>query len=113
MAFFNSQLRDDLLPNAQYRQIWQTLASRMASRDASRLIVGLLHLAATANCEAALGELVAEELLAGKLPVLNEFKQRWGIAEDRKRPTVDVIQHTLESYNSLIPMGWEVHHAIH
>lgn len=113
MAFFNSQLRDDLLPNAQYRQIWQALASRMTSRDASRLIVGLLHIAATADCEAALGELVAEELLAGKLPVLSELKLRWGIAESRKCPTVDIIQHTLESYNSLIPMGWEEHHAIH
>jgi len=113
MAFFNSQLRDDLLPNAQYRQIWQTLASRMTSRDSSRLIVGLLHLAATADCEALLGEVVAEELLAGKIPVLSELKQRWGITEDRECPTVDVIQHTLESYNSLIPMGWEVHHAVH
>jgi len=56
---------------------------------------------------------VAEELLAGKIPVLSELKQRWGITEDRECPTVDVIQHTLESYNSLIPMGWEVHHAVH
>ena len=113
MAFFNSQLRDDLLPNAQYRQIWQTLASRMASREASRLIVGLLYIAATADCEAALGELVTAELLAGKIPVLSELKQRWNIAENKQPPTVDVIQHTLESYNSLIPMGWEVHHAIY
>lgn len=113
MAFFSSQLRDDLLPNAQYRQIWQTLASRMSSRDASRLIVGILYLAATANCEAALGEAVAAELLSGNIPVLSELKQRWGIASTQQCPTVDVIQHTLESYNSLIPNGWEVHHAIH
>jgi hypothetical protein len=102
-----------LLPNAQYRQIWQALASRIPSRDASRLIVDILYLAATANCEAALGEVVAAELLSGKLPVLSELKQRWGIASAQQCPTVDVIQHTLESYNSLIPMGWEVHHAIH
>ena len=113
MAFFSSQLRDDLLPNAQYRQIWQALASRMSSRDASRLIVGLLYLAATADCEAALGEAVAAELLSGKIPVLSELKERWGIASAQQCPIVDVIQHTLESYNSLIPMGWEVHHAVH
>lgn len=113
MAFLNSQLRDDLLPNAQYRQIWQTLASRMTSRDASRLIVGLLYIAATADCEEALGEMVAMELLAGKLPDLSELKQHWGMAQAQQCPTVDVIQHTLESYNSLIPMGWEVQHAIH
>jgi hypothetical protein len=112
-AFLNSQLRDDLLPNAQYRQIWQTLTSLMPSRDASRLIVGLLYIAATADCEAALGEMVAAELLAGNLPVLSELKQHWGIAQAHQCPSVDVNQHTLESYNSLIPMGWEVHHAIH
>ena len=85
----------------------------MASRDASRLIVGLLYLAATADCEAALGEAVAAELLSGKIPILSELKQRFGIATTQQCPTVDVIQHTLESYNSLIPMGWEVYHAIH
>ncbi|HDO7821928.1 TPA: IS21 family transposase [Legionella pneumophila] len=113
MAFFNSQLRDDILPNAQYRQIWQTLASRMTPHDASRLIVGILHLAASADCETALGEVVTKELFAGKIPILSELKTRFGIAEDQTCPTVDVIQHTLESYNSLIPMGWEVYHAVH
>ena len=113
MAFYKSQLRDALLPNAQYRQIWQTLTSRIPSREASKLMVGLLHIAATANCEAALGELVTDELLAGNIPSLKGLQQQWGIVRDQSCPRVDVSQHTLESYNQLIPTGWEVHHAIH
>jgi len=113
MAFDKSQLRDALLPNAQYRQIWQTLISRLPSREASKLIVGLLHIAATADCEAALGEQVTEVLLAGNIPSLKELQRNWAIARAPVCLAVDVNQHTLESYNQLIPTGWKVHHAIH
>lgn len=113
MAFFSSQIRDQLLPNAQYRQIWKTISSLLPARDASRLMVGLLHLAATDNCETALGEQVAEILLAGTIPSLTELKQFWGITSIKKYPVVDVAQHTLESYNQLIPTAWEVCHAVY
>jgi transposase InsO family protein len=113
MAFFGSQLRDGLLPNAQYRQIWQTISSSLAARDASRLMVGLLHLAATANCEAALGERVAKILLEGNMPSLTELKQFFGIENVKHYPIVDVVQHALESYNQLIPATREVSHAFY
>ncbi len=113
MAFFNSQIRDELLPNAQYRQIWQTISSLLSAHDASRLMVGLLHIAATANCETALGEQVVEILLTDTIPSLAELKQFWGIANIKHYPIVDVTQHTLESYNQLIPTAWEVCHAVY
>ncbi len=113
MAFFQSQLRDALLPNDVYRQIWQKLIALLPARDASRLMVGLLHLAATADCETPLGELVTEELLAGHTLCLNDLKRRWGIIQTVSCPTVNIIQHTLESYNKLIPISREVSHAIH
>lgn len=113
MAFFSSQLRDELLPNTQYRQIWQMISSRLPARDASRLMVGLLHLAATANCETALGAQVEEIILGGNIPSLVELKTFWGIVNIKQYPIVDVIQHTLESYNQLIPTMREVSNAVY
>lgn len=113
MAFFSSQLRDGLLPNAQYRQIWQELSSALPAREASRLMVGLLHLASTAHCESALGEQVAEILLTGNIPSLTELQQFWGGVSVRHYPEVDIAQHTLESYNQLIPAMQERPHAVY
>ena len=76
-------------------------------------MVGLLYIAARAKCEAALGELVTEQLLTGTVPSLSALKQRWGITEDAPHPIINVTQHTLESYNLLIPQDMEVSHASH
>ena len=54
-AFRYSQLREDLLPNATYRAIWQHLDSHLEARAACKRIVGILALAARAECEQALG----------------------------------------------------------
>lgn len=110
MAFFGSQIRDSLLPNDVYRQIWQDISARLPVRDASRLMVGLLHIAAKSDCEEALGEMVAESLLADVVPSLSELRKYFGISVNLSCPIVDVRQHTLESYNQLIPER-EVHHA--
>ncbi len=112
MAFLKSQLRDSLLPNDVYRQIWQDISACLPARDASRLMVGLLHIAATADCEKALGEIVTDSLLVGVVPSLSDLRKRWGMAQSSLPPVVDIRQHKLESYNQLIP-GQEVHHAIH
>ncbi len=113
MAFFRSQLRDALLPNDVYRQIWQDISACLTPPEASRLMVGLLFIAAKAECETALGELVTEQLLTGIVPSLSALKRHWGMTQETPHPLVTVTQHTLESYNLLIPQGMEVPHAIH
>jgi hypothetical protein len=111
MAFFGSKIRDSLLPNDVYRQIWQDILARLPVRDASRLMVGLLHIAAVGDCEKKLGEKVTGALLAGEIPSLASLRKYFGISENLSCPLVEVKQHTLESYNRLIP-GLEVRHAI-
>ena len=76
-------------------------------------MVGLLHLAARANCETALGEQVAEVLLEGNIPSLTTLQQFWGIVNIKHYPLVDVAQHALESYNQLIPAAQEICHAVY
>lgn len=112
MAFFRSQLRDSLLPNDVYRQIWQDISTCLPAREASRLMVGLLHIAATADCEKVLGEKVTDGLLVGVIPSLSDLRRHWGMTQSSLHPVVDVTQHTLESYNQLIP-SQEVFHVIH
>jgi hypothetical protein len=63
-AFRYSQLRDDLLPNATYRTIWQHLDSHLEARAACKRIVGILALAARADCEQALGAYLLERIAA-------------------------------------------------
>jgi len=74
-AFRYSQLRDDLLPNATYRAIWQHLDSHLEARAACKRIVGILAaLAARADCEQALGAYLLERIAAGSVPTLTALE---------------------------------------
>nr|VFJ49728.1 MAG: Integrase core domain-containing protein [Candidatus Kentron sp. FW] len=55
MAFYRSQLRDDILPNERWRAIWRALDAHLPPRQACRLMVGALKLAADHDCEQAPG----------------------------------------------------------
>lgn len=104
MAFYKSQLRDALLPNDTYRTIWKYLAVALPGRDASVLMVGLLHLAALADCEIALGEKSLQLLEAGQLPALHQLRKEFGMKSGSICPAVTVEQHPMSSYDSLIPL---------
>jgi hypothetical protein len=106
-AFRYSQLREDLLPNATYRAIWQHLDSHLEARAACKRIVGILALAARADCEQALGAYLLERIAAGSVPTLTALESRFDArdaatqqAELRDRPST---QHALASYDHLLP----------
>lgn len=106
-AFRYSQLREDLLPNATYRAIWQHLDSHLEARAACKRIVGILALAARAECEQALGEYLIVRIGAGHIPSLHELEQRFDPAghagESRDYPAVGGMQHSLSLYDQLLP----------
>ena len=106
-AFRYSQLRDDLLPNATYRTIWQHLDSHLEPRAACKRIVGILALAARAECEQALGAYLLERIAAGTIPTLTALESRFD-ARDAVTQQADLhsqpsIQHALSSYDHLLP----------
>lgn len=76
-AFRYSQLRDDLLPNANYRAIWQTIDKTMSPQEACKFIVGLLHLAATCDCEKTLGVIVVAVLESGQQVSLAHLQKQF------------------------------------
>ncbi|MDX2315642.1 MAG: IS21 family transposase [Gammaproteobacteria bacterium] len=103
-AFRYSQLRDDLLPNATYRAIWQHIDAHLEARAACKRIVGILALAARAECEQALGAYLREQIAAGAIPTVHALEQRFEPADTHG--AVDALsgeQHPLSSYDSLLP----------
>jgi len=106
-AFRYSQLREDLLPNATYRTIWQHLDSHLEARAACKRIVGILALAARADCEQALGIYLIAQIAAGDIPRLHALEQRFEpgpkaggtLALD----ALPSVQHPLSLYDSLLP----------
>ena len=106
-AFRYSQLREDLLPNATYRAIWQHVERHLEARAACKYIVGILALAARAECEQALGAYLSAQIGAGGISALQALEQRF----ESRRPVGDYVdphalhdgQHPLWVYDSLLP----------
>ena len=113
-AFRYSQLRDDLLPNATYRQIWSALDTGLEPRAACKRIVGILALAARAECEQPLGEYVLRRLGDGHIPSLLELEHRFAPQYEPIDPEQLLahggFQHPLALYDALLsPSTAEVH----
>lgn len=106
-AFRYSQLRDDLLPDANYGFIWQAIDKIMAPQEACKFIVGLLHLAATCNCEKALGEMVVAALQSGKQLSLVHLQKQFCQRPNHPQLELEIVHHPLEKYNQLIPPSYQ------
>ena len=100
-AFRQSRLRDDLLPNDDYRKIWAHIDQNIPDKQACKLIVGMLSIAAKRNCEEELASFVLGLIRENKPLILTDLQSKF---EPRKEivPEVIVTQHVLETYNSLI-----------
>lgn len=109
-AFRCSQLRDDILPTADYKAIWQHVNETMEPKAACRFIVGLLHLAATVNCEQALAQTVLTRISGNKTLSLSQLQAQFK-PESQSPPDVVIQQHPLDQYNQLIPQKQEENHG--
>ena len=103
LAFYRSQLREDLLPTPTYRRIWRLLDARLSERAACKLMVGALALAAERDCEQSLGQYLLQSLEGGALPTLVELQQRFG-ALPSAPPDPCLEQHNLLDYDRLLSL---------
>lgn len=117
-AFRYSQWRDELLPSATYQRIWQHLDRHLEPRVACKRIVGILALAARADCEQALGKHLTERIERGTIPTLAALEQRFDPQpSDGRRSTVATLDidsrchpHGLDHYDALLaPQPAESH----
>jgi hypothetical protein len=100
-ALRNLIYRDALFPRAAYARAWQALDAGLPAKQACRVMVGLLHLAATGACEAALAERLDGLLDAGQMPDLDALKDAFA----PKIPQIDDVTippPNLATYNQLL-----------
>jgi hypothetical protein len=69
-AFRRSVFRDELFPRQVFRRAWEVLDARLEARQACRVYVGLLHLAAAHACEVTLAAHLEDILSRGEVPNL-------------------------------------------
>lgn len=113
MAFYKSAHRDALLPNDMYKKIWQRISSHSASREASRLMVGILHLAANTNKEQQIAHRVLSMLDSGESLSIVTLQREFGYVVGNEHRHIESMQHHLSCYNDLIPKGSEVTYGMH
>jgi len=101
-AFRGAALRDDILPNDDYRYIWEYVNRTMKDPDACKFIVGLLYIAATYNCQDELSAEVIALIKDAKQLQLREMQDRF-IPKKSVVPELTVSQHSLNRYNDNIP----------
>lgn len=100
-AFRHSVLRDDLLPNDQFRTIWRRVDTEMEAHFACKFIVNVLYIAARGDCVQELGDWLLEQ---DKLPPLHQIRQRF-YPTPSSNDQVSGKQHNITDYDSLIRGG--------
>ncbi len=104
MAFYHAELRDDILPNDRWRQLWQQGCQRLAPRQLCYLIVGALELAAIDDNEARVATTLLTLLNDEQEPSLLMLQKRLGLASITlpERAAQHTRQHDLDSYDGLL-----------
>jgi hypothetical protein len=99
-AFARWVFRDDVFPRSIYRQTWENLSARLPEREACKIIVGLLSLAADGH-EASLALELEELYERNELPNLDDLAKRLA-PRPSAVPNVSVSLPTLLSYDALL-----------
>lgn len=100
-AFRYSRLRDDLLPTPEYQLIWKYVDENMSAKAACKFIVGLLYLAHCENCESTLAQTVLSLIEKNATLSLSSLQMKFKVPLI-KPPNIEVTQHDLSDYNTLI-----------
>ena len=104
-AFRFSQFRDDILPNADYRQLWAIAEQQFKPREACKWIVAVLRLAYDYDCESLLGMELLQEARRTALPDLKTLQARY--LQHTSPPDIPIRQHTIDEYDQLLTGQWK------
>jgi transposase InsO family protein len=103
-AFARWVLRDDMFPRSEYRLTWERLIEKLPERQACKVMVGLLDLAARGACEVQLAQVLSDLYQTGTLPELAGLEEKFA-PKDTPVPDVKVELPTLASYDKLIEVA--------
>jgi hypothetical protein len=101
-AFLYCTWQQDLLPNAQFRSLWERLKAQFELDQAAVLLVEALYIAATQDKEQAVAEYLEQQLKAQTLS-LQRLQQQFLPSVAEGLPSLDIEQHSLASYDQLLP----------
>jgi hypothetical protein len=105
MAFYNAELRDDILPNKDWRRLWQDVMKRLSAKDACYLIVDALSLASQLSDEEKVAHALRQLLASTKEPSTEDLRRQLAIPLDDKLPDAlaqVVDQHPLSAYDQFL-----------
>ena len=100
-AFRYSLIRDDLLPNEKYKNIWDYVDKEMKPRLACKYIVKVLSIACKYDCEDDLGDYIIKEIKKNKIITVTELEQKYK-KKDIEFPDIKVLQHSLSEYDKML-----------
>lgn len=99
-AFRFSQFRDDILPNADYRQLWAMAERQFMPRDACKWIVAVLRFAHDYDCESGLAAELLQNARQTALPDLKTLQARY--LQNTTPPDMPIRQHAIDEYDQLL-----------
>jgi hypothetical protein len=91
-AFLYCSWQQDLLPNDNYRQLWQQILTRLDAYNACRLMVEALYIAAKQDKEQLVATYLAAQLQADTLS-LTALQQHFQVVNTPQIPVMQVQQH--------------------
>lgn len=101
-AFLYCTWQDDLLPNNEYRDLWQQLKTQVDPDTAARWMVEALYIAATQDKEAAVAVYLQTQV-EQKTLTLDRLQQQFELLPElHKLPQVNTTQHNLSTYDQLL-----------
>jgi hypothetical protein len=103
-AFARWVLRDDMFPRAEYRLTWERLSEKLPERQACKIMVGLLDLAARGACEVQLANVLGDLYQAGTLPELAGLEEKFA-AKQTPVPDVTIELPALADYDCLMEVA--------
>lgn len=100
-AFLYCQWQQDLLPDADWRALWQQMQQQTVPDTAARWIVEALYIAAIQDQEVRVADYVQTELAQGTF-TLSRLQQHFKLMPTLPLPEVTSVQHELSSYDQLL-----------
>jgi len=100
-AFLHCTWQQDLLPDDNYRQLWQQMQAQFDSYSAARLMTEALYIAAKQDKEAAVAQYLAMQLQAEQL-TLAGLQAQFPATPVPATPDLVVEQHPLTQYDQLL-----------
>jgi hypothetical protein len=106
-AFLYCAWQQEILPNADWRELWSRLKTSVDPDSAARVMVEALYIAATQNNEGGVLNFLQSQFRRGSLTLVGLQRHFQLLADTPAPPAIEVQQHNLALYDDLL------HHDSH